>query len=121
MFLPVFKILIKSLLCVYNTFTHCIMFTSILIRFFHDIINIFFCIFFKFVNSSTCKSPSSQTDSIVYVQANSTLDKVVDKAKNNIICFVTDKDSNINARTIYQSLEIVYSLSIQNIISTAYF
>lgn len=71
------------------------MFTSILIRFFHDIINIFLY-FFKFVNSSTCKSSSSQTDSIVHVQANSTLGKVVDKAKNNIICFVTDKDSNIN-------------------------
>lgn len=70
--------------------------TSILIRFFHDIINIFFCIFLKFVNSSTCKSSLSQTDSVVYVQANSTLDKVVDKAKNNIICLVTEHDSNIN-------------------------
>lgn len=118
MFLPVLKILIKSLLCVYNTLYHVHFYFDTLFSCYYQY---FFGIFFKFVNSSTCKSSSSQTDSIVHVQANSTLDKVVDKAKNNIICFVTDKDSNINARTIYQSLEIVYSLSIQNIISTEYF
>lgn len=72
------------------------MFTSILIRFFHDIINIFFVFFLNLLIQVHVKSSSSQTDSIVHVQANSTLDKVVDKAKNNIICFVTDKDSNIN-------------------------